>query len=330
MMAWPQKPMSVGQILDRTFSVYRKHFGKLFLLTLILFAPLYLIQEVALNDAGNMPFWPTFDTDVPFSERFLESYSESGEEPSVGLLILFFVVALLTGLVSTPISMAAVVFMVQSVMRGETVELGKALKQSFRRYWPLLGSCLVYGLIVFLMCIGFFMVLMLVIFGVAAIGSGGDESIQQFFANPLSALLGGVSVLLFFLVLLVPFCYFLLRWGFFLPAVAVEKVAPGIDKSWKLTKGNFWRILGVYLVMMTIAVVFTMMIELLVLVSLGQSILGLLVQNLLTLMLMPLSSVAYAVTFFDLRIRTEGTDLEALLAEPAREHAAGEPEATNE
>ena len=41
-----------------------------------------------------------------------------------------------------------------------------------------------------------------------------------------------------------------LRLGFLLPAVAVEETGPVLPRSWILSNGNFWRMLGVFLAVM--------------------------------------------------------------------------------
>ena len=41
--------------------------------------------------------------------------------------------------------------------------------------------------------------------------------------------------------------FFGLRFGFLLPGVAVEETGPVLPRSWILSNGNFWRILGVFL-----------------------------------------------------------------------------------
>ncbi len=41
--------------------------------------------------------------------------------------------------------------------------------------------------------------------------------------------------------------FFILRFGFLLPSVAVAESGPVLPRSWILSGGNFWRILGVFL-----------------------------------------------------------------------------------
>lgn len=57
----------------------------------------------------------------------------------------------------------------------------------------------------------------------------------------LTALLG------FYAVFYAAVIFFGLRFGFLLPAVAVEEAGPVLPRSWILSNGNFWRLLAVLL-----------------------------------------------------------------------------------
>ncbi len=76
-----------------------------------------------------------------------------------------------------------------------------------------------------------FALLLIVSMGTAAILGAGTKE-----ANILS--LGVFYVCLIF---------FVLRFGFLLPAIAVAETGPVLPRSWLLSAGNFWRILGIFL-----------------------------------------------------------------------------------
>jgi hypothetical protein len=52
-----------------------------------------------------------------------------------------------------------------------------------------------------------------------------------------------VSLVIFYAGLV----FFVLRFGFLLPAVAVAESGPVLPRSWILSAGNFWRLLGVFI-----------------------------------------------------------------------------------
>jgi len=320
MNAWPQKPMGIGQILDRTFNVYRKHFGKFFLLTLIFFAPLYIAQEIMLNDLTSMSMLP--DTNVePFSDEYFENMA--GNEPdfdNVWMAVLFLLLIIpLTFLVSTPISTATAVFMVKREMDGHEVSMKEEIKRAFSRFWPLAGSMTVYGLIAIGMFLAIFLVLTIVVVVIAAIGAGSisELAIEDFLSDPATLIIGGVLYVLVLMALMLVPSYFLIRWAFFMPAVAMETGGIGLSKSWNLTKGNFWRVFGIYFVIMLMTSTFLFAFQMIAIFALQNSIIGLLLQNLLTLLISPLGLIAYAITYFDLVLRKEGADLEAMLLGPS-------------
>lgn len=315
MNAWPQKPMSIGQILDRTFSVYRKHFGKFFLLMLIFFAPLYLVQEMMITDFTSLSVFPDSSVE-PFSDEYFENLDSSAEFENVWVAILFLILLIpLTFLVSMPVSTAAITFMVKAQMDGREVSMKESIKQAFSRFWPLAGSTVVYGLIAFGMLLGIILLTVLFIVIIAAIGSDsiGELALDEVISDPATVIIGGVLYIFILLLLMLIPGYFLLRWGFYLPTVAMEEGGIGLKKSWNLTKGNFWRIFGIYFVLMMMTSVFTAVFQMITLLALQNSIIGLLLQNLLTLLVYPLGFIAYAITFFDLQLRKEGADLQALL-----------------
>lgn len=326
MSAWPQKPMSIGQILDRTFTMYRKHFGKFFLLMLIFFAPLYVIQEMMLNDIASLSMLPDGSAD-PLSGEYLNNLDGSTDFANGWLAVLFLVLIIpLTFLVSTPISTATVVYMVKAQMDGREVNMKEGIKRAFGRFWPLAGSTIVYGLIAFAMVLAIVLFIAVIAGIIAAIGVGslGELGFEQLFSDPATLIVGGVLSFILFLVLLLVPGYFLIRWGFFMPAVAMEAGGIGLKQSWNLTKGNFWRVLAVYIVIILMTTVFTIAFQMITLFVLPNSIIGLLVQNLLTLLISPLALIAYAFTYFDLQLRREGTDLEALIMPESSDQLAEE------
>ncbi len=76
-----------------------------------------------------------------------------------------------------------------------------------------------------------FALLLIVSMGAAAVLSPGTK--------PANA----ASLVIFYLGAI----FFLLRFGFLLPAVSVAETGPVLPRCWLLSAGNFWRILGVLL-----------------------------------------------------------------------------------
>jgi len=70
----------------------------------------------------------------------------------------------------------------------------------------------------------------------------------------LGSLLGGLIVILGFILLIVPGIYFAIRLTYVIYFLVDQKSGPieAVKKSWKLTKGHFFSILGLYLVLVLV------------------------------------------------------------------------------
>ncbi|MEI9991510.1 MAG: hypothetical protein WDM86_15885 [Rhizomicrobium sp.] len=101
-----------------------------------------------------------------------------------------------------------------------------------RQVWQLIGS---YVLMVLLVWGG----IVLVTLGIGAVG----VVLGQVAAKAMPVVVG---VLAFIAVL--GYFYTVLRLSFFIPAVVVAEDHIGLRRSWHLGRGNFWRILGITLI----------------------------------------------------------------------------------
>ncbi|WGD38036.1 glycerophosphoryl diester phosphodiesterase membrane domain-containing protein [Lysinibacter sp. HNR] len=116
---------------------------------------------------------------------------------------------------------------------------------------------------------------------------------------------------------------------FVTPAIVIENLGLGeaLSRSWKLTHGHFWRILGA--VLLFVLIISTAAVVLLIPLSFsfafGGSLLhfaglGFILTNsctaiftaAVTVLLLVLSSIFYTVIYFDVRVRKEGLDRELI------------------
>ncbi|MEJ8544437.1 ABC transporter ATP-binding protein [Brevibacillus borstelensis] len=309
------EPMGVGGLLDRSFSVYRQHFTTFILLALILFAPLLLLQEVLLNDVGSMPLLVSDDNSSSF-EAFLQNRFIDTDEAmtdDIGKLLVYLLLWIpLSILIVYPQLQGATLLVTQAAVYGEATSLKASLKQSFGRFWPMAGSTIVYMLI----AVGIMLAFGVAIFLLSMLGIGIGSLFDIDDPNPVVIVILAILAYLLFLVLmiLVP-GYFLLRWAFFLPVVLVERDGIGIGRSWRLTKGNFWRLVGLYLVLTVIYTIFSGGIQALLMGVFGVSVLGQLLMVLFSCLLTPWMMIVYSLAYLDLKVRHDGTDVEALLTE---------------
>lgn len=315
-----KKPMGVGEIIDRSFQVYRQHFKKIFILMLLLLAPVFFLQSFLLNDWSVMPIIPDYSQAGHSIENYFIEFFEPSDEMMTGsiLKIVLFVLFVLplTYLIVYPISLTSIVHLVGAHLNGTNLQLGDMLKKSMRRFWPIVGSTTLFGIIMFSIMFGtffsfsiFFSIVMLsgeVMAPAFVDGAGGIVLFILFF------------IFAFFLMFAVPI-FFAIKWGFYLPFVAEGKDALGLGKSWSVTKGNFWRIFLIGLILMVIHGVLDAGFSMLILAGLGFSILGQLLQIFVSLLVTPILMTVFAVTYFDLCIRKEGSDIDELLVEASGE-----------
>lgn len=215
----------------------------------------------------------------------------------------------------------------KGAVEGETIGFGQAVKQSLRRFWPLVGGTIVYTLIAVGVVIAFMLLFGLFVF--LFFWSSGEFS-APFLIDPddspvLFVLLMIVVYLLFLAGMILVPGYFVFRWSFYLPFVLLEGGGLGIGKSWGMTKGSFWRLLGMYMVVMIMYSIFYGGIQMVVLAGLGASVLGSLIMIAANCLLLPWGMIVYSLAYLDLRVRREGTDLEMMLAQQPSGTAAAIP-----
>jgi hypothetical protein len=144
-----------------------------------------------------------------------------------------------------------------------------------------------------------------------------------------------VLLLILFVILALPLTilfplgiFLLVRWSVSIVALAVERKGPlaSLRRSWQLTRGPWWHILGTFIVWWILLLVLEFVLAGLagaagsVLTLAGHPVVGSLVSSIasliLALLVTPISLAIYVVLYYELRARREGFDL-ALHAPPA-------------
>lgn len=318
-MQQPQqlRPMGIGRILDSSFQLYRTHFTTLAIIMLALYGPVSL-ASIGLAGEGVSTYYGLMDS---LQNGNFDQYIETtaAEDTMIGAgEVISIILGLLLTLILGPASMAAIVHLVQAHVRGEEIPgAGELLKRGFRRFWPLTGTTLLYFFIMFVM------------YMVIAVGAVSVFAILiSLVLSGTGGLSGGATILIFlgFLALLLLVTFLGIRWAFYLPHVALGESGTGIGSSWRLTKGNFWRLFLLFIVLFIILSIFTSVISLGTEALFGGGTFAYIVDSLVSILLGSLWVLPYAIAFFDLRVRREGFGLDQLLnnADP---HAGQTPPA---
>jgi uncharacterized membrane protein len=244
------RPLTVGEILDTSFSLYRRHFAALATVTLVC-------------------------TGVPLVLRlFLEA--AGGIFSNLALALLYGISLVVLNLVAS----GATVFIVSESYLGRPISAREALE----RATPYIGRILVCSL--------------------------------------LLALVVGLG----FLMLVIPGIMLAVGLALAIPAVVLEprsSASAALSRSWELTRGARWRIFGLGVTLLVLLYIPVLAITglLALLVSPGQAVIGsasilmmavLAVSGIVQMFIYPLFYCVLTVTYYDLRVRKEGFDLELL------------------
>ena len=247
MVSTTLRPLSVGEILDVSFTLYRRHFATL--------------GTVAVVCSG-----------LPV---LLSLYIEAsgGVLQNLSLTLVYYVVFTVLSSIAT----AATVFVVSASYLGQPLKAAGAL----RRATPLLGRLIVCSL--------------------------------------LLAIVVGFGFLFFMIPGIVLLCGLVLAF----PSLVLE---PGssptgaLSRSWSLTRGSRWRMLGLlatlvillYVPIIAIGAIATVVLPAGGTGSLTPGLMTLAVVGVLQMLLYPLLYCVLTVAYYDLRVRKEGFDLEVL------------------
>jgi hypothetical protein len=264
------RPMSLGEVLDRTFTLYRQNF--------VLFAGIMsvpclaiLLFEFAALFVGTKAFQPAA-TATPSASFFLSIFAGAA-----GLVLLYMVIF--------SISQAATIWAVSELYLGRTASIREAYLNSKGRVWTVILVTIMVGL--------------------------------------ATGLVGGI----FFFLLFTPGIYLAGRLALSVPAVIVEKesAVASMERSMELTKGHFWQVMLLLILVGVLSNVVSVMLQFPVIfltvsaamakrpvstgVSIYQYIAGFVSQTVVG----PVGTISLALMYYNLRVRKEGFDIQHLM-----------------
>ncbi|WLR48651.1 hypothetical protein LC065_05560 [Halobacillus litoralis] len=146
------KPKTFAEILDHTFSISKKNFGPLFLTLLIIFAPLYIFDYLFMVLSGISLFREP--SSGGFAEGVLNNLDTAAATQElvatnlgIGMEMLYLLVSTILAIIIYPIAQASVIVATSKALKNETWSKGQAIKGAFSRFWPLIGSTALMGVI---------------------------------------------------------------------------------------------------------------------------------------------------------------------------------------
>ena len=318
----PLRPLSIGEILGGAFESLRANPKAMFVPSLV------VMSIVGLLSAGSFALFlsrlglPNLTSGkVELSDADLDKIGAS----LVGLLVQLGVTSVLSTM-ATSIIIGLLIVTVSRTILGRKASLGDVWQRTRPRVWALIGQTLLIELI---------LAVITAVFAAVAVGIGW-ALLGNVIANGAAEDSAGTIILAILAILAVIAVLGLLTFALICklslaPAALVLEnigVLEGISRSWTLTRGYFWRIVGIRLLSFII-VFFAVQI-----VSQGVSLVmqGLvyaapnmtiaimvastLLNSLIQAAIQPFDSAVVALMYTDLRMRSEGLDVEL-------RHAAG-------
>lgn len=287
------RPMQFGEILDLTFRIIKDHFTKLFLLLLAINSPVIIIQVLVQIVAGR-GLIRDLAPGENFIEQFINTYAVNDElfnttELSGNLIVTF------VSLLVYPIATAAVFLIVKKIKDQQDYELKAVVGDSFSRFWPLLGSSILFGIITFFVVV----IPMAIIAALIGLSFG------------MGGILAGILLIFVLLAALLGSLLLVSRWSFYFPITLFDE-APGISDSFRLTRGRTWITFGLYITLFLITMFIGSAVEFLSL-FLGMSVLYTTILNVVSVFTSMIFTVGIAVIYFDLEVRQTGSDLKEMI-----------------
>lgn len=312
----PLRPLSVTEIIGGAFEALRANPRAMFLPALIVMsivglisaAVTFLTTRAEFDALAALP--DSTGTSANDTETALEVFRITGiaglaqTGPS---LLLSLVSTILTGLLIMTVS--------RSVL-GRIATPSEVWARVRSRIWPLIGQSVLIGLISFaaiLLTLGLFVAVI-----AAALSSINGDS------NVATIVIGILVLFVLTIVFTIIAVYLTIRLSFSSAALILENVGvwEGMRRSWQLTKGSFWRVLGILLLALLITSLLIMFVSgalsivggVAIGVGQGPYAIAMAVTSFLSSVLqaavLPFTSAVVALTYIDLRMRKEGLDVE--------------------
>jgi len=278
------EPMTVGMVLDRTLHLYIDNFLLMVGLSAILNVPILLLSIVF-----------TAGTAATMARNAAAAIA----------IVVGVVLFLVATLIVAPMIAGATALAVSDIYLGKSATAGAVLSAAWRKWWTLLKTQLVVGLIL----AGVMLLAGLAIGIVAGIFS---------ILSPVSAV---ITIILGFLGVVIWVVQLFLSYALVAPIVMIERSDRGGEirnRSWRLVEGHRWKVFFVFLILVVIQLLISggiLGVQFSAAAGFGSgvaSLLSAILNGIASILLTPLSAIAVTLLYYDFRIRKEGFDLEML------------------
>lgn len=291
------RPMTTGELLDRTFSMYRNNF--------VLFAGISALAALTL--VGGTILLTVLGITLPAAGA---KFDPQTVLPTLGL---YFLVLGLFYLIGASLATGATIYAVSKVHLAQPV----TISESYRTVSPLLGRIILIVLSIILRMIGVFVLVYLVAIALTlAAASVLKGSRDTGAAIIVGILLIGTVVVGYIFVLRV-----YLKYSLSVQACVLEKAAAGqsLRRSAFLAAGSLGRVFLIYLLMGIIGFALGFVLQLpgtLLARTSGlfvATVWQLAASFVATTLSFPISNIAISLLYYDQRVRKEAFDLQLMM-----------------
>ncbi|MGH9450108.1 MAG: hypothetical protein ACRD11_06145 [Terriglobia bacterium] len=294
-MAVELRPLSLGELLDRCFQYYRRHFG---LFVGILVIPLALLAAVSVAYQGMV--WRIASLRGAVSLR---------TGLPLAITLLYFVLVLVISVLGYVSAQGAATYALSQVYLDHPSTISSAYRGLKGRYGELIWLSISIGIRIAL----FFIPCLI---GVAIIAVGAHRHSSLALIGVVVVIGGGILGF-----------YLCLPYALAVPALVVENIEPraAIDRCSDLAEGYRWQLLVIGILMSLLTWVVMVLVEapLAAAVALGAAhktgphpVLAVVTAGISPLakaLTGPLFVIAFTIAYYDRRVRKEGFDLDVML-----------------
>jgi hypothetical protein len=142
----PLRPLEIGDLFDGAIRIFRQHFGRLLVLTLLAYVPIGIIGA--------------------FVGVFVNEAVRAGREDVLPAVVLATLGGMPLYILAGDISFGATFVLIAEARFGRYITVGESFRRALRRFWRLLGLQLLVGLALSLMFVTIIGIPFAIYFGV--------------------------------------------------------------------------------------------------------------------------------------------------------------------
>ncbi|WP_127573958.1 glycerophosphoryl diester phosphodiesterase membrane domain-containing protein [Georgenia faecalis] len=296
----PLRPLTLGEIYDGAFRAIRTNPGVMFGLSAIVVALSTVIELVVVGAYLS-------DLESVLLSSSLSSSADLVDAFNPGMLAGALLASVVTGFATVVLTGLLILSVSESVI-GRRAPIGEVWRRARGQVWRLLALTV-------LLWVGAMVLTFAGVFALAFLVAGLTTLAGD------SVALAVIVTIVAFLALALLLAYLGVRTMLAPPAIMLERshVFASIGRSWRLTRGHFWRLLGIMLLTLVLLGILQgiLTVPFSIVGSLGGAgdvtwplILSVVGQSVVSAVAIPFVAAVLALLYIDVRMRTEALDVE--------------------